>query len=68
MGPPGGRSRQTATWPDDLTDEVPQFVGGTIERVVKTRGQDESWTYNIYVAGLAMDDVDGYEGALKAMG
>ena len=47
---------------------MPQFVGGTIERVVKTRGQDESWTYNIYVVGLAMEDVNGYEGALKARG
>ena len=59
---------QTATWPAEMIEDVPQFTAGKIERVVKTHEDGDRWTFNIYLAGINGDDIKNYAGALKEKG
>jgi hypothetical protein len=59
---------KTATWPAEMTKDVPQFTAGRIERVVKTQEEGGIWTFNIYLAGINGDDIKSYAGALKEKG
>ena len=58
----------TTTWPPDLPGEVPKFVAGKIQRVVKSQEQGDSWSFNIYLAGFSGDDIKNYESALRGKG
>jgi len=59
---------ETTTWPQDLSDDVPKFDTGKINRVVKTQEQGDSWTFNIYLTDFSGDDIRNYENALKEKG
>jgi hypothetical protein len=59
---------ETATWPSDLTEDVPVFDAGNIKRVVKSKEKGDAWTFNIYVQNFTIDDVKKYEKALKGKG
>jgi len=59
---------QTATWPPDMTKDVPPFTAGKIERVVKTHEQGDMWTFNIYLIDINGDGIKNYESALKEKG
>ena len=59
---------ETTTWPAEMTEDVPQFTAGKIERVVKTHEDGDRWTFNIYLVGINGDDIKNYAGALKEKG
>jgi Zn/Cd-binding protein ZinT len=59
---------ETKSWPADLSDDVPEFNTGKIQRVVKTQEQADTWTVNIYLADISIDDIRSYEIALKKKG
>jgi hypothetical protein len=59
---------QTSTWPSEMTNDVPRFTKGKIERVVKTQQEGDAWTYNVYLLGITGDDIKNYAGALKEKG
>jgi hypothetical protein len=59
---------ETTTWPPDLSGDVPKFTAGKIQRVVKSQEQGDSWSYNIYLAGISGDEIKNYENALKEKG
>jgi hypothetical protein len=59
---------ETTTWPSDLSGDVPKFTAGKIQRVVKSQEQGDSWSYNIYLAGISGDEIKKYENALKEKG
>lgn len=59
---------ETATWPSDMTKDVPQFTAGKIVRVVKTHEEGDVWTFNIYFEGINGDDIKSYAGAMKEKG
>ena len=59
---------ETSTWSSEMTNDVPKFTKVKIDRVVKTQQEGGAWTYNIYLSGIANDDIKNYEGALKEKG
>jgi hypothetical protein len=59
---------ETTTWPPDLSKDVPKFSTGKIQRVVKSQEQGDSWSFNIYLAGINHDAIKTYEQALKEKG
>jgi hypothetical protein len=59
---------ETSAWPPELVKDVPRFTAGKIERVVKSQEQGNSWSFNIYLAGISGDDIKNYEKALKEKG
>lgn len=59
---------ETTAWPPDLSTDVPKFTAGKILRVVKSQEQGDSWSFNIYLAGLSGDDIKDYESALNEKG
>jgi hypothetical protein len=56
---------ETTTWPPDLSEDVPKFAAGKIQRVVKSQEQGDSWSFNIYLTDFSSDDIKDYENALK---
>jgi hypothetical protein len=56
---------ETTTWPADLSEDVPKFTTGKIQRVVKSQEQGDSWSFNIYLTDFSSDDIKDYENDLK---
>jgi len=59
---------ETATWPSEMINDVPQFTAGKILRVVKTHEGGDVWTFNIYFEGINDGDIKSYAEAMKEKG
>ncbi len=59
---------ETTVWPAEMIKDVPQFIAGKIQRVIKTNEDGGIWTFNIYLADINGDDIKSYAGVLKEKG